>query len=265
MAERVDLFRFVEANSGLIWTLTNSDISQTYDAGDGAEDYLPTAMGRGTIEQRQEISKANINITIDATHELAIRLLSIIPENQLFLTVFTDDGTTVGVSWKGRLQSVVPGDPSITMTFESIFTSLRRPGLRARFQKSCRHALYGRGCRLDLEDFATVMSCTDVVNARLTIPDADAAADGFYNGGMVRFSDGSLSYIVRHVGENVFIQRVSSGLLAAIAGGDPFDVTMYPGCAHNRTDCNTKFDNLLNYGGFDWIPTKNPMGGSSIV
>ena len=42
-------------------------------------------------------------------------------------------------------------------------------------------------------------------------------------------------------------------------------VTLYPGCTKSRAVCKNKFDNLNNYGGFPWIPTKNPFGGSSIV
>ncbi len=265
MAERVDLFRFVEANSGLVWTLTNSDIEQSYNAGSGVETYDPVAIGRGQIEQKQEITKANVDITLDLTHELAVRQLTVMSENQLFLTIFTKEGATVGVSWKGRLQSVRPGETSLLMSFESIFTSLRRPGLRARFQRSCRHALYGRGCRLDPEDFATVGSCTAMSSTVLTVTEAGLQADGYYVGGMLRAPDGTLSYIIGHTGTTITLQRTSAGLRTALEGGLPFSVTLYPGCGHNRDDCKNKFNNLLNYGGFDWIPTKNPMGGSSIV
>src|SRR3546814_2715916 len=38
-------------------------------------------------------------------------------------------------------------------------------------------------------------------------------------------------------------------------------ISLYPGCDHRRMTCKDKFNNILNYGGFDWIPTKNPMGG----
>jgi len=42
-------------------------------------------------------------------------------------------------------------------------------------------------------------------------------------------------------------------------------VKIYPGCDRVRATCESKFDNLDNFGGFPWIPTKNPFGGSSIV
>ncbi|MCP3868314.1 MAG: hypothetical protein GY703_09520, partial [Gammaproteobacteria bacterium] len=52
--------------------------------------------------------------------------------------------------------------------------------------------------------------------------------------------------------------------LVAAAGPGGLAITLYPGCAHNPTAC-AAFGNLDNYGGFWWIPGKNPMGGSSIV
>jgi len=42
-------------------------------------------------------------------------------------------------------------------------------------------------------------------------------------------------------------------------------VTLYPGCPRDRQTCNDRFNNLENYGGFDWIPSRNPFNGSSIV
>jgi hypothetical protein len=42
-------------------------------------------------------------------------------------------------------------------------------------------------------------------------------------------------------------------------------VNLYPGCNKSMDHCINRFDNILNYGGFPWIPGKNPFGGTSIV
>jgi hypothetical protein len=44
---------------------------------------------------------------------------------------------------------------------------------------------------------------------------------------------------------------------------DPIDVVL--GCNHqlyaaDGGDCEGLHDNVLNFGGFRWIPTKNPIG-----
>lgn len=262
MVTQTELYRFSEQGSAEVWTFTSGDELVTH----GGEDYTPTSIGRSEIESRNELSRANLDIRVSLTNAAAIRWLSDNGENIVSLTIF--ERSTLGTfttAWKGRLVAVIPGMDSITLKFESIFTSLRRPGLRARYQRSCRHALYGRGCRLDAEDFAVVGECTALAGTVVTVTEAALQPDGYYVGGMLRSPDGVLSYIVGHTGTAIALQRTSYSLAQAAEAALPFAVTLYPGCDHSRVTCNSKFNNLLNYGGFDFIPQKNPMGGSSIV
>jgi hypothetical protein len=37
------------------------------------------------------------------------------------------------------------------------------------------------------------------------------------------------------------------------------------GCDRTFATCQSKFGNSLNFGGFPWIPVKNPFAGDSIV
>lgn len=266
MATQTELYRFAEQGSAEVWTYTSGDQVVSYNAGSGAEDYEPVSIGRSEVESRNELARANLDVQVSLTNPAALRWLADNGENIVSLTIFEKDRLgAVSVVWKGRLAGVIPGMDSITLKFESIFTSLRRPGLRARYQRSCRHALYGRGCNLDPEDFADVGTVTALDGTVVTVTEADAQPDGYYTGGMLRSPDGILSYIINHVGPALLLQRASYSLTQAAEDGFPFAVTIYPGCAHDRATCNTKFDNLLNYGGFDFIPQKNPMGGSSIV
>lgn len=262
MATQTELYRFSEQDAPTVWRYTSGDEEVTYLG----ETYAPASIGRSEIAARNDLARANLDIEVPLTNPAGLRWLSDNGENIVSLTIF--ERSTVGTfstAWKGRLVAVIPGMQSITLKFESIFTSLRRPGLRARYQRSCRYALYGRGCTLDAEDFATDGECTALVGPVATVAAADAQPDGYYTGGMLRSPDGVLSFIIAHTGAALTLQRVSYSLLVAAEDGFPFDVKIYPGCDHSRATCNSKFDNLLNYGGFDFIPQKNPMGGSSIV
>ncbi|QJD54518.1 putative structural protein [Sphingomonas phage Kharn] len=262
MATKTELYRFSEQASATIWAFTDGNEEVTYNG----DTYVPASISRSEAEVKNEISKANINVQMSLNNEAGLRWLADNGEKIVTLTIFErDKGGVFNVVWKGRLASIAPGITDITLKMESIFTSLRRPGLRARYQRSCRHPLYGVKCGVDPEAYDVAGSVTAVNGKTLTIAAAATFADGYFLGGMLRAPDGTLSYIINHVGSSIVLQRLSYSLVENIGEGFPFDVIIYPGCPHTRQACNSKFNNLLNYGGFDFIPTKNPMGGSSIV
>lgn len=256
----IDLYKII--SGGVEYRLTSAADEQTHNL----EAYDPAPIGRGGYQVRNELSKANLEVRIGLGHALATALLSSWAETPTTLTLFRKRTASTSTAWKGRLASVRPADDHVLMVFESIFTSLRRPGLRARFQKTCRHALYARGCFLDPEDFADAATLDEINGNVVTVPEAALEPDGWYAGGMVKAPDGTLSYVSVHAGTLLTLNRVSSSLAAAFAVDGPGTaITLYPGCAHNYATCRDKFANDDNYGGFDYIPSKNPMGGSSIV
>lgn len=258
---RYELFKFVRGTT--IWTYTSSDVAFVYDS----ETYLPEVIGHGERASRTEISKENLVINITLTSLLAQDLISYFGEEIMTLTLFVVSDSGVETAWKGRYVSQKPIKNQLKLIMESVFTSLRRPGLRARYQKTCRHALYGSQCKVVASDFALETDLTVISGITLTVPGASGENDGYYLGGMIQsLTDNSLRWVVNHVGETLTLVRQFRQLeLDIIAGGGTTAVKIYPGCNHIRTTCLNKFNNLLNYGGFPWIPNKNPMGGISIV
>jgi hypothetical protein len=265
----IELFRFVMGND--VWTFTSSDAAVNYNG----ERYVPVSIGRGQLESKNELSKANMEVRLDVMNELCRLLLRTYQEQVLGLTLFIQTPLGTDTAWKGRLSSTKPTDTHLILSFESVFTSLRRPGLRARYQKTCRYALYGRGCKLNVEDFAVNGEARSVSGVSVQVPEADNFGDGYFTGGMIRSPDGLLGFVVAHVGDLLTLQRPMPSLTRAFEqggygmaygegyGGTP--VKIYPGCDHIHTTCKNKFNNLDNYGGFPWIPHKSPMDGSSIV
>jgi uncharacterized phage protein (TIGR02218 family) len=260
----IDLYRVATATK--VWTFTGVDTGKisdgiTYNSGSGDEYYVPLPVSRGNIEQKNEVAKQDLTITIPIDSALAQFLLVTYVSEVLSLTMFTKRGGSYETSWKGRLVSYKPEANKMQIIFESVFSGLRRVGLRAVYQAVCRHALYGRGCNLAIESFATTSSMTARADNVVTVTAASAQPDGYYTGGLIRDPAQGLSYIINHVGATLTLQRVSKSLLGAL----PMTVKIYPGCNHTRLTCKDKFNNLPNYGGFDWLPQKNPTGGSSII
>jgi len=255
------------------WTYTSGDVAVVYNT----RTYTPVAIGRGNRESKRELSKASLEVNMDVLNPIAQNLLGAITERILGLTLYIQNDAATIVGWKGRLSNLKPAGNKVTLSFESVFTSLRRPGLRARYQKNCRYVLYHSGCNVDPETVASATEePTSASGSAIVTAAAALQADGYWVGGMVREGGGLYGFIIAHDGTAITLQRPLDALNDAVAAdtgygnnygnyyGSP-SVTLFPGCDHLRGTCLTKFNNLNNFGGFPWIPARSPMDGGSIV
>lgn len=250
------LYEFVQP--GETWRFTSSPVPVSH----AAQTWTPEAIIHSDVTQSSELNKDAVTLTFPRTNTFAQQFLTEMQDAVTQVTIWRghpDDGEFVAY-WKGRVAAGSASGQAIRVECESIFTSLRRPGLRARYQRTCRHSLYGRGCRLTLATFATASTVSTISadGMTMTIPAASSQADGWWFGGILKFGD-IMRMIIAHSGTSITISRPIPGLIATSA------VSIHPGCDRSRGTCLTKFNNLDNYGGFPWIPLKNPMGGSSIV
>lgn len=228
--------------------------------------WVPAPIEFGDFNQTGELSKDPLQISLPRDDEFALLFLGGVPEQVTTLTVFKGHQGDVSeefvVYWKGRVVASDLRDDQLVLECENIFSSIKRPGLRARYQKNCRHALYSRGCNLNDYDFATIATATDVVGKVVIVPDADSSdsPDGYFTGGVLEMGNGDKCYITKHEGQEITLLTLSSSLAEEIDESGSSNITLYPGCDHSRSTCQTKFDNLNNFGGFPWIPGKNPFG-----
>lgn len=256
---------------GTRWTYTSGDAPVTY-LGDT---YEPVPIGRGGVEQTQDINKQDLQVKVARDNDMGLLHLQYAPDSITALTVFVreEDGE-FAVFWKGRVTGARADGSEITLICESEFTTMRQPGLRARFQKNCRHAVYSRGCRLDFESHGTYAAITAINGLTLTVPDAALQPTGYYLAGVVRLF-GAIRMITAHNGSQITVAREIPGAaeqLAATGYGLAYGldygaaaVKLFPGCDRARMTCHSKFNNIVNFGGFPWIPAINPFGGSSIL
>jgi uncharacterized phage protein (TIGR02218 family) len=118
--------------------------------------------------------------------------------------------------------------------------------------------LYGPECRANKAAFQTTAVLTGVTGAVITSPGFASFSDGYFAGGIFEWERSEdiweLRTIKDHVGESISLAQSIIGMSAGVT------VNAFPGCAHDKTDCDLKFDNIENYGGFTDIPRKNPFG-----
>lgn len=267
----IELFRLAEGSEVITQT------SAAYDVDYNGETYSSYPLGRTAPEDKDKLERANLELEMDISNPLAQRYLVQPVDRVVTLTIFRkEDDDEPYPYWKGRLATNKPGsNGKFVMSFETVFTSMRRPGLRARVQRTCRHVHYGRGCKLQMENFRFDTALLSADGITVTVASVNGAADNTYKAGIIKASDGTMRYIRSQIGTTLLLARPFEVLNTAIVNGMGYGnnygnvyggigVAIYPGCAHNEAAC-LSFDNLDNMGGFSRLPLKNPVGGSSIM
>jgi uncharacterized phage protein (TIGR02218 family) len=270
------LYQFNVDNAAAdIYRFTDYPVTISYDG----DDYNPLAMTHTEIKRSEEVSKNSIKTTIPLGAEFADLFKGWVPDFVVTVTVRRGHigASDTLVNWKGRFAGSKFKKQTLELNCESVFTSLRRAGIKARYQRNCRHVLYDNQCTVDKNDFAVAGTVSDVSGLILTISEASSKDDGWFIGGIIEFGDGSSRLITAHSTDQITINRANRYLVDQgdsgwgsnwgnfWGGGGDLDVTLYPGCDRTLQTCIDKFDNVVNQGGFKWIPVKNPMGGSSII
>lgn len=252
--EPVELYEFIQGLN--IWAYTSAASEYTHLG----RTYKPAAISRDRIKQSPDAAKNDLSLVFPRDNAFAIQFLGFAPDEITTVTIYrghASDGEFISY-WKGRVIGASVSGNSVTVDCESVFTSIKRPGLRARYEYNCRHALYGVHCRASAAEYEVPATVTSVSTdgSILTVSAAAGFPNGYFTGGIVALG-GQRRFIVNHVTTSLTLSRPIVGLTGGSA------INMYPGCAHDMATCQNKFNNIDNFGGFPWIPIKNPFDGSS--
>jgi len=265
--QSVLLFLFTQGSTEFRY---NSSVGQIVFNG---QIWEPLSISCTDFAQTNEIQKDVIQITIPADSVIGLLFKTFYPERVTALTVYhghtNDPDLDFRVAWKGKVGAAEPSGKLMILDCEPVFTSLRRPGLRARFTRVCRHLLYEFGCNVDKTAFQVNATVDDISDngVILTIPDADSSLypAGYFTSGMVELPTGEGVFIVNHDGDQIEIIRPFKKLIDEFNTSSSVTVLIYPGCDLTENTCLNLFNNLDNHGGFSRIPRQSPFNGSSIV
>lgn len=254
----VELYTF--ARDGSTWRYTSGDrdvvlLGNTYAA---------RALRRSEIEATNEKARLGIRITAPRTLEV-VDLFRVAPPTQavtLVLQQYHAGDGEVATLWTGRILAVSFQGLQAEIAAEPIYTSIRRIGLRRLYQRQCPHVLYGPACRVARAGFRVEGTVANVTGQVVAVAAALAFADGHFAGGYLEFAAAAgvteRRFILEHTGAALTLSSGASDLAVGAA------VALLPGCDHTLATCAAKFGNAANYGGFPYMPTKNPFGGDPI-
>ena len=241
--------------------------SPTIIADSGGE-WEAVAFRPSEISQTNEMKKDSVKVVMSRESTISQTFLGGVPEQITSVIIYRQHASDITedfvIAFKGRVSAVsIDSAVSITLECESIFTSMRRPGLRARYQKTCRHTLYGRGCNLNDYDYVVAGTVNAASGFTATIEGNSSIDDGYYTGGMIETTEGFMRFITKHSGNTLTMIRPFQALEDEVNSSAGFaSVLLYPGCDRTITTCLAKFNNIDNFGGQPWIPSINPFGNN---
>ena len=113
------------------------------------------------------------------------------------------------------------------------------------------------GCRVNQLGYQTKSTVSAINGNWISVPGCASQADGYFAGGFVYWTNaaGAVDYrmILSHTTDTLEL----SSPMHELTTGEQVDV--YPGCNHTLSQCDTRFLNSDNYGGFPFFPGSNPF------
>lgn len=248
------------------WHFTSAEDPVTIDG----TDYMPIAINRESVPLASEERTEELAVTLPSDHEFVQKYVNVVPGDIATITIRRfqryDDDTEVISLFKGVVSAVAfTNNGSVAQIGIAPFTdNLSKPMPRYVYSGLCNNILGDQWCTIDLETgedvdsrpFKFVGNCSDVDYTTITVDGVGAAyPDNFFQAGVLKTAAGDQRLIVKQVGDTLYLYiPLFEGV--ALEGND---VTLYAGCDHSLTVCQNKFDNVINYGGFPFVPRNNPF------
>lgn len=257
--EPVELYTFT--NGGDLYRYTSSESTET----SGVLSFEPVAIQRDDTAEGPEERDYDFAMRLPSSDPVALLFAGLPPIGRVRVrvqrfhrsdtptpevqTVF--DGYVTGATYDENWRSC-------KLTARSTFSSIGRQMPARTFQGLCNHRLYGASCKADDTDpafRASTKSVTSQVDNVLTVAGLGAFAAGWFTGGYVEDAVTGEKRMV--------LDDDGAGALTLLLpfSAEPSTVNVIAGCDHEAETCQSKFDNLVNFGGFPFVPTANPFDG----
>ncbi len=245
----VELYAFEGASGSFYLTPHEFDV-ELY-----GERYERCPLERSALALGAEAAKSALELKLPPDHALVRHLLQ---------ATLTGEATAVrlrivqreywwlsGTRWMGCVLGVEVADDAARIRCESAQVSLKRIGLRRLYSRACSHVLYSAAC--GAKPIAAWATVVQVLGRSVEFDGGvPAAVAGTLAGGWLETDAGARHMIVSE-------STVGVELLYPVAIEVGTGVQLTAGCDHSTSTCQSRFDNLDNYGGFPFIPTKNPF------
>lgn len=244
------------------WRYTSADQDITWNT----YTWTRQTIAHDKIQSTAEAARNDLTITAPATLDFATQYRVIGPSDPVLLTLrkFHWQDNDAVIEWFGRISGVSWPRQNCQITAQPATAGMQQAGLRQRVSRNCEHPLYSQGdglCNLLASTVTVAATLTAVTSTTITAPEFATHPDGYFNGGYVSWAVDTGIYqrrsVLGHVGTTLTLLSGTYGL--AVGQG----LSALPGCAHTLAACKA-FNNLPNYGGLAYLPSRSPFDGSPV-
>lgn len=240
---------------------TNADVEIVY----ASNTFLPFTFERGSTKLAIGTSVDSLELTIFGG---VSNLVNGIPMPQ-FAQNGGFDGATVKLeraylsSWQtapvgallmfsGDVSDTTPSRTEIMLTVKSDLELLNIQMPRNLYQAGCLHNVYNAGCGLVKAAWAS-NSSVNAISTTKQLNCALAQTGGYFDQGLLVFTSGANAGVSRTVRKyTTGVLNLALALPFTPAVGDTF--TVYPGCDKTQSTCTAKFNNVIHFRGYPYIP-----------
>jgi uncharacterized phage protein (TIGR02218 family) len=255
-----EIYEFVRGAYRIRLTSADRDIAYV------GQTYVRATISRTNVEASLEAARANVTITVPRTMEVADWHRVSPPADVIAVRILQrhqgDPDNEFAVVWTGRVTTVDFKGAAAELICESVYTSIRRAGLKRTYQRACPHVVYGAECGAAKSAHELLGAALAVSGVSVTATIFGTVPSGRLAGGYLQVSRPAGQFerraIATHTGSTIELAQPIVGF----GPGQAF--AAYPGCDHTAPTCNTVFGRLPSYGGFLYIPAKNPFDGSPV-
>lgn len=263
-----DLFTFT-LSGGTVLRYTSADMPVTW-SGD-VFDAQSALIKRGAtrVTRGIEVDSNELEITADPNHKLeglpwpeaalggALDGARVVIERAFFRDWQAPVGTVI--IFAGRVSDVSGSRNSVKVNVKSDIELLNVSSPRNIYQAGCMRTLYDQGCRVNREAFTVDGRIVAGTNTATTIKTSLTQAAGWFEQGVIKFTSGRNAGLTRTVKGHTAGGMLSFALRLphAPAVGDAFKI--YPGCNKTQAACQSKFNNIVHFRGFPYIPAADTI------
>lgn len=232
---------------------TSSESSETF----AANTYLSRQISRSDPTLLTDDRRQAIEVTLPSDDPIAIQYISVPPGLLMTLQILRwhRGDTEARVIWKGKIVGAkfVRGGAQAVLSAVSSEGALSRPIPRYKFQGLCNHVLYDGRCAISRASFAYTGTVGAVGGTSIEVIGLEAAMGaGWALAGYVKQTDDSdFRSVLAQSGDTLSIPLPFNST--------PGTVIVQAGCDHTLATCKAKFNNVPNFGGYPYVPWKDPF------